>query len=229
MKYLNRRLSYLIAFIFLFTSIYFIPFADLINYLEVMSQKYPITASFLYVFLVIVGTVLFLPGSISMMISGYLFGFFQGVFLTIIGISFGAQAAFEFGRRAARPWVKKKIESNKYLQAIEIAIEEKSFVIIILTRLSLIIPFNILNYIYGSTSVKSLIHLLATFIGMLPAIMIYVYLGTFARDINQIISNEATPPELGNLIIFIGIFLMFFTAWVIHKAASNILKKYIND
>ena len=225
MKYLNRRLSYLIAFIFLFTSIYFIPFADLINYLEVMSQKYPITASFLYVFLVIVGTVLFLPGSISMMISGY----FQGVFLTIIGISFGAQAAFEFGRRAARPWVKKKIESNKYLQAIEIAIEEKSFVIIILTRLSLIIPFNILNYIYGSTSVKSLIHLLATFIGMLPAIMIYVYLGTFARDINQIISNEATPPELGNLIIFIGIFLMFFTAWVIHKAASNILKKYIND
>ena len=229
MKFLSSWFLYFIVLIFLIISFYFIPFVSLINYLEITSQKYPLVVSFSYVLLVIIGTVLFLPGSISMMISGYLFGFSQGFFLAIIGISLGAQTAFEFGRRVARPWVKKKISSNKYLQAIEMAIEEKAFIIIILTRLSLIIPFNILNYIYGSTSVKSPVHLLATLTGMLPAISIYVYLGTFTRDVSQIISNEATPSDISNWIIFIGIILMLLTAWVIHKAASNALKKYIND
>ena len=229
MKYFNRWFSYLITLIFLFTSIYFVPFTDLINYLELISQKYPLAASFSYVLLVTIGTLLFLPGSISMMISGYLFGFTQGFFLAVIGISLGAQVAFEFGRRMARSWVKKKISSNKYLQAIEIAIDQKAFIIIILTRLSLIIPFNVLNYIYGSTAVKSTVHFFATLIGMLPAIGIYVYLGSFARNISQIMSNEATPSEVGNWIILIGIALMFLTGWVIHKTASNALKNYIDN
>tara|TARA_Y100000389_G_C17469784_1_gene529257 strand:+ start:2311 stop:3000 length:690 start_codon:yes stop_codon:yes gene_type:complete len=229
MRKIIRWIIYFTTFIFLAVSLYYLPFASLINYLAIIVEKYPTASPLMYVLLVIVGIILFLPGSIAMMVSGFLFGFSQGVLFAVIGISLGSQAAFESGRRIARPWVKKKIAASERIQAIELALQEKAFVIIALTRLSLIIPFNILNYIYGASPVKSSIHFIATIIGMLPAITLYVYLGTFARDINQILSKEAPSSDLGDWVIFAGIILIIITTWVIHKAASKALEKHVSD
>jgi uncharacterized membrane protein YdjX (TVP38/TMEM64 family) len=229
MRKFMRWIIYFITFILLALSLYYLPFASLINYLAIIVEKYPTASPLMYVFLVIIGIILFLPGSVAMMISGFLFGFSQGFLFAIIGISLGAQAAFESGRRIARPWVKKKIAASERIQAIELALQEKAFVIIALTRLSLIIPFNILNYIYGASPVKSSTHFIATIIGMLPAITLYVYLGTFSKDINQILSKEATSSDLGDWMIFAGIIFIIITTWIIHKAASTALKKYVDD
>ena len=96
-----------------------------------------------------------------------------------------------------------------------------------MTRLSLVIPFNVLNYAYGITSVRPRVHLFATTLGMLPAVVLYVYLGTLARDLGQILSGEATPSELGYWIAAAGISAIVILTWAIHRAASRALQRHL--
>jgi len=121
------------------------------------------------------------------------------------------------------------VADNQRMHAIEAALREEAFVIVVLTRLSLILPFNLLNYAYGATSVRAATHLLATAIGMLPAIALYVYLGTLAHDLGQILSGEAAPSELGYWIIGAGIAAIAAATWVIHRTATRALERHLNE
>lgn len=111
--------------------------------------------------------------------------------------------------------------------AIEKGLKEEAFLIVVLTRLSLVIPFNVLNYAYGITSVTARTHLVATTLGMLPAVGLYVYLGTLAHDLSQILSGEATPSDLGYWIAAAGIAAIVVLTWVIHRTASRALARHV--
>ena len=62
---------------------------------------------------------------------------------------------------------------------------------------------------------------------MLPAVILYVYLGTLARDLGQILSGEATPSELGYWIAGAGIVAIIVLTWSIHRAASRALERHL--
>ena len=182
-----------------------------------------------YVIIVVIATMLFVPGSISMMIGGFLYGFGWGFVWAAIGIAVGAQAAFESGRWLARPWVSRKLDANPRMRSIAAALSKEAFLIVFLSRLSLPIPYNLLNYLYGATPVRASTYGVATATGMLPAVALYVYLGTVARDIEQILSGEATPSELGYWILAAGTVAIIAAMWVIHRTAAKALKKHIDE
>jgi uncharacterized membrane protein YdjX (TVP38/TMEM64 family) len=50
-----------------------------------------------------------------------------------------------------------------------------------LTRLSPVFPFALLNYAFGLTRVSLRDYVLASWIGMMPGTVLYVYLGSIAR------------------------------------------------
>jgi len=52
--------------------------------------------------------------------------------------------------------------------------------VVLLTRLSPVFPFTLLNYAFGVTQVNLGHYVLASWIGMLPGTVMYVYLGTLA-------------------------------------------------
>ena len=227
MRAVIRRMGLVAVVIVLATSLYYMPLANWVSALVEWGQQHPFAGPAAYMFFVVVATVLFLPGSVAMMIGGFLFGFLPGFLFAVIAIPAGAQGAFEFGRWVARPWVRKKVADNRRMHAIEAALREEAFVIVVLTRLSLILPFNLLNYAYGATSVRAVTHLLGTAIGMLPAIVLYVYLGTLAHDLGQILSGEAAPTELGYWIIGAGIAAIAAATWVIHRTATRALERHL--
>jgi len=224
-----KRLALAIVFVVLATSLYFLPLANWVTALVSWGQQHPILGPAAYMVFVVLATVLFLPGSVAMMIGGFLFGFVPGFLFAALALPFGAQGAFEFGRWVARPWVRKKVEGNRRMHAIEAALREQAFIIVVLTRLSLVIPFNLLNYAYGATSVKATTHWLATAVGMLPAVALYVYLGTLARDLGQILSGEVAPSELGYWILAAGIIAIVVATWVIHRTATRALERHLID
>jgi uncharacterized membrane protein YdjX (TVP38/TMEM64 family) len=224
-----KRVALAVVFVALATSLSFLPLASWVSALVDWGQQNPVLGPLVYMVFVVLATVLFLPGSIAMMIGGFLFGFLPGFLFVALALPFGAQGAFEFGRWIARPWIRKKVANNGRMQLIEAALREEAFLIIVLTRLSLIIPFNLLNYAYGATSVKATTHWIATAVGMIPAIAMYVYLGTLARDIGQILSGDAAPPELGYWIIAAGIGAILAATWVIHRTATRALEKHMTE
>lgn len=223
-----KRTGLVLVFIALATSLYFLPLANWIALLIEWGRSHPVLGPVIYMAFVVLATVLFLPGSVAMMIGGFLYGFLPGFLFVALALPVGAQGAFEFGRWLARPWIRRKVANNRRMQVIEAALNEQAFVIIVLTRLSLIIPFNLLNYAYGATSVKATTHWMATAVGMLPAIALYVYLGTLARDLGQILSGKAAPTELGYWILLGGIAAIVLATWVIHRTATRALEKHLN-
>ena len=221
-----NRLAISIAFVALVYSLYLLPFADWVAATVAWAQGHPVAGPAIYVLCVVLGTVAFVPGSVSMMIGGFLFGLVPGFLLTAIGISLGAQSAFLAGRKGARHWVERRVAESRRLTAIEKGLHEEAFLIVVLTRLSLVIPFNLLNYAYGITSVRPAMHFVATTVGMLPAVALYVYLGTLARDLGQILSGDATPTQLGYWIAAVGITGL---TWAIHRTASRALERHLPD
>ena len=222
-----NRVALTAVFVALAYSLYALPFADWIAVIVEWSKLHPIVGPALYIVGVVIATVLFVPGSGSMMIAGFLFGLLPGIVFAAVGIAVGAQCAFLVARLGARHWVEEKVAGNPRMQAIEKGLREEAFLIIVLTRLSLVIPFNVLNYSYGVTSVTARTHLVATTLGMLPAVGLYVYLGTLARDLGQILSGEATPSDLGYWIAAAGITAIVVLTWAIHRTASRALARHL--
>ena len=224
---LLQRLGLIVVFAGLAWGATFFPLADWIAGSPGWARQHSVAGPLAYLVFVAVAAVLFLPGSAVIMFAGFLFGFVPGMLIALLAVPIAAQCAFEVGRWFARPWVQKKMAMNPKLQAIEKGLHEEAFLIVALTRLSLIIPFNLLNYIYGATSVRASVYFFATAIGMLPAIALYVYLGTLARDLGQILSGNAAPPELGYWIISAGLIGIAFTTWIIHRTATQTLQKHL--
>jgi uncharacterized membrane protein YdjX (TVP38/TMEM64 family) len=135
----------------------------------------------LFIAVYVLATVLFMPGSALTLGAGALFGVVWGSLYVSIGSTLGATAAFLVGRHLARPWVASKIEGNASFAAIDRAVADEGWKIVGLTRLSPVFPFSLLNYAFGLTRVKLRDYVLASWIGMMPGTVMYVYLGALAR------------------------------------------------
>jgi uncharacterized membrane protein YdjX (TVP38/TMEM64 family) len=146
----------------------------------------------LFVLLYIVAAVLFVPGSALTLGAGALFGVGLGSVLVSVGATLGATAAFLVGRYLARDWVAKKIEGNAAFAALDRAVASEGWKIVGLTRLSPAFPFTLLNYAFGLTRVSLRDYVLASWIGMMPGTVMYVYLGSLARAAGE---RSRTPAE----------------------------------
>jgi len=120
-----------------------------------------------------------------------LFGVAWGSVYVSIGATLGATAAFLVGRYFARAWVTAKIEGSEKFAAIDRAVGDEGWKIVGLTRLSPVFPFTLLNYAFGLTRVRLRDYVLASWIGMLPGTVMYVYLGSLARAG----AHQRTPGE----------------------------------
>ncbi len=145
----------------------------------------------------ILATLLFLPGLIPTMAAGVLFGVIQGTLLVSISSISGATLAFLTGRYLAREWVAAMIRGNQKFEAIDAAVAQEGWKIVGLTRLSPVFPFNLLNYAFGLTQVSLKHYFLASWIGMLPGTVMYVYIGSLAGDLATLGSGDrsVTPAE----------------------------------
>jgi uncharacterized membrane protein YdjX (TVP38/TMEM64 family) len=143
----------------------------------------------------IAACVLFIPGSIMTIGAGVLFGVVRGSVYVSIGATIGATFAFLIGRYFAREWVAGKLAGNATFNEIDAAVGGEGWKIVGLTRLSPVFPFNLLNYAYGLTRVSLRDYVIASWIGMLPGIVMYTYIGSLVGDLTQLdTAPRARPP-----------------------------------
>src|SRR5260221_154410 len=135
----------------------------------------------IFIAIYVVATVLFIPGSVLTLGAGAGFGVGWGSVYVSIGSTLGATGAFLVGRYLARDTIARKIEGNERFAAIDKAVASEGWKIVGLTRLSPVFPFTLLNYAFGLTRVKLGHYLLASWIGMMPGTVMYVYLGSLAK------------------------------------------------
>lgn len=143
----------------------------------------------------IVATILLVPGSILTLAAGALFGLWRGTLIVLVAASTGATAAFLIARYLARGRVAARVGRDARFAAIDRAIGAAGLRIVVLLRLSPVVPFNLLNYALGITSVRLRDYVIAC-IAMLPGTLLYVYYGRVIGDIAALAAGERVDRDV---------------------------------
>src|SRR6476646_10896969 len=172
----------------------------------------------MFIVVYILMTLAGLPNALLMLGSGTLFGFSKGVLYASIADILGATACYVVGKTIARKQIKKWLAKNPKFIEIDKAIARKGWKIILLTRLSPILPSSILNYGFSSTKVKFRDYFIFTWIGMLPVVAFYVYRGSFGV---RMFGKSGTPENL--LLQLAGLLATIATAIYTTRVAQRAL------
>lgn len=173
--------------------------------------------------------VLLVPASILTLGTGFVFGLTVGTVTASTGGILGAVAAFLAGRLLVRRWLLRRMAGHPKFIAIDRAIGSQGFRIVFLSRLSPVLPFNILNYAYGATTVSLKDYFLASWIGMLPETFMYVYLGSGARSLTDVATGQVTTGAAQEVMFWIGLVATVLVIVTVTRITRRALQQTITD
>ena len=225
-RYLRRLLPLGFALALIAAAV-FLPLSEWAGALEAWNRGHPVGGAAVFVFGSVLAAALFVPGSIIAMLAGYLFGFVSGAVLALVALTLGAWVALLAGRFLVRDWAKSKIDGSRTLAALDHAVGQKGILVVALVRASLVVPYNLLNYVLGATGIRAVPYIIGTCLGMIPPSLLYAYLGTLARSIEDIQSGRLDAELPGAPIIVVGVVVVVTAVLVIQRTASRVLREQL--
>lgn len=164
----------------------------------------------------VAATVTALPVAAVSMAAGWAYGVGWGMAVTVPVALAAALAGFGVGRTLLRGRIEERLRRDRRFAAIDRAIGDEGFRITLLVRLSPILPFGILNYALSATSVRPGTYAAATAIGIAPATLMYVYLGSLA-------SGDSAGSGVAGAATWFGVALTAVAVVVVARTARRAL------
>jgi uncharacterized membrane protein YdjX (TVP38/TMEM64 family) len=152
----------------------------------------------------VLGTLLFFPGSVLTLGAGFLYGLAGGLAVVVPGSILGSLLAFLLGRTVLRGPTQRLLRRHPRFAAVDTAVAQKAFAVVVLLRLSPLFPFNLLNYGLGVTRVPLLPYLLGSAVGMLPGTLLYVYLGSLLTSASELLGGKRPDSGWAGRALFLG-------------------------
>lgn len=228
----RNALRVFLLFVAVFLVLYLVRVTDARYLLRVILQKISDLgpwAPFWFVLTYIVACLTFFPGFILTMGAGVLFGVIKGTVFVSVGATLGASAAFILSRYVARAWVIKKFAANARFRAIDDAVAKDGWKIVGLIRLSPVFPFIPMNFLFGLTPIPFWHFFFATWIGIIPLCLMFVYLGSLLSDIAAL---GTQPIAVGNtkwIVSGIGVITTIIVSIIITRIARKALASKLPD
>ena len=211
----------------LFLTMKFMPVQQWLRNFNDWVGQMGVVGIFIFIIVYAVATVLLAPGSVLTIGAGFAFGLWKGFVAVSAGSTLGAALAFLVARFIARDKIEAIAQRNEKFRRIDNAIGKQGAKLILLLRLSPIIPFNLSNYFYGLTAVKFWPYVLASWIGMMPGTFLYVYIGTAGKAAASAAAGGEAMKHGWQYWTFMSVGLVatiIVTIWVT-KIARNALRK----
>jgi uncharacterized membrane protein YdjX (TVP38/TMEM64 family) len=180
-----------------------------------------------FILIYIAGCVLFVPGSALTLGAGILFGVPRGSIIVSIAATLGATAAFLIARYLAREWVAGKLAAHPKFSAVDQAVASEGWKMVGLIRLSPIFPFSLMNYAFGITRVSLRDYVLASWIGMLPGTVMYVYIGSLIGDLGNLGSTNRQKTLLEWTLYAVGLLATIVITFYVTRTARKALGERI--
>lgn len=139
-----------------------------------------------------IATASVVPGVFFVTITaGYLFGPWVGGIATSIAATFGALIVYGVARSALGRSMREKAEARGGLmERVCTAIDRDTFWYVLASRLAVVVPFHMINLAAGVMAVRLGPYTLATVIGLLPAHIIYCWIGS---RLNTLLAENPNP------------------------------------
>jgi uncharacterized membrane protein YdjX (TVP38/TMEM64 family) len=202
-------------------AVYWLPVAPWVQGLAQAARGTGTLGVVIFIAAYVVSTVAFLPGSILTLAAGFAYGPVWGLAIASPASVAGATCAFLLGRTLLRGWAEKKVGASPRARALDGAIEREGFTLVLLLRLSPLFPFNLLNYALSLTRVRLGAYILASFLGMLPATALYVYLGSLAPAAAELSSAAQGGGGARTLLYIAGLLATVAVVALVTRAARR--------
>ena len=186
---------------------------ELRGWIEGLGALGPVVFALIYA----VATVAAVPASLLTLAAGAMFGSVIGIATVAVGATAGAAAAFAIARWLARDAVAAWLAKSERFAKLDAMTARHGAIIVAITRLVPIFPFNLLNYGFGLTRVSFGTYLLWSFVCMLPGIALYV---VGADALRRGLADGRTP--WGQLATLVGLFVLLL---LVVRRARRILAR----
>ncbi len=174
--------------------------------LQALIQKAGLWAPLGYIALYAVGTLALLPSTPLNISGGLLFGPWWGILWTSMGAVVAAAIAFFFSRTVGRPTMEKRLAGR--WQTMDAEIHRGGLFYMFAIRLIPVMPYGIVNFAAGLTSIRFRDFLIGTILGTVPSVLPFVLVG----------SSGVKALSTGNLWPLLGALgltgaLLLFSTW----------------
>ncbi len=150
------------AVIVLASAAYFFPLVPALEHVSAWLGGLGVIGAALFAVLIAVSSLCLLPASPFIIAASAVFGFSLGLLTSAVGIILGAASGYFLSRLFLRKDVADQLKGRPTFKAIDQAIAEEGWKIVLLLRLCPI-PFGLANYLYGLTAIPFLPYLITTF------------------------------------------------------------------
>ena len=159
----------------------------------------------IYIFIVL----LILPASWLSIAAGYLYGTYLGSVIVFISAFVGASISFFISKRFLSKKVLDMINKYPKLSLLENIIQKGGLKLIVLTRLSPLFPFSILNYFYGLNNITYK-DFSISLICIIPGTFLYCSVGSLLNDLSDIVTLKLNNNLFTSLISIISTSLIIY-------------------
>src|SRR6266702_514898 len=171
----------------------FFPVADFVEALQERVMRWGALGAICYPLLFAVCNILLLPGGVLAVGGGFFFGLWWGFLVVFAGNIIGAAISFALSRWVAGQWFRRKLSQDPALRALQPAVQRESWKIVLLSQLHPLFPTSLLNYCYGLTRIRFRTYMLWASIGRVPALFLYVYVGTLGQLGLKMMRGKSQP------------------------------------
>ncbi len=168
------------AVIVLASAAYFFPLVPALEQVSAWLGGLGVIGAALFAVLIAVSSLCLLPASPFIIAASAVFGFSLGLLTSAVGIILGAASGYFLSRLFLRKDVADQLKGRPSFKAIDQAIAEEGWKIVLLLRLCPI-PFGLANYLYGLTAIPFLPYLITTFLGAVPGLLLFSHLGSAGK------------------------------------------------
>lgn len=151
--------------------------------IEQWLERAGIWGPIIYIILYTIGTLLILPSTPLNLSGGAIFGVWWGTLWTTIAALVAAIVAFAFTRTVGREMVARRLAGR--WEAIDAEMRQGGLFYMFAIRLLPLIPYGIVNFAAGLTSIRFRDYLIGTLLGTVPGILPFVMMGAGLQALSK--------------------------------------------
>jgi uncharacterized membrane protein YdjX (TVP38/TMEM64 family) len=183
-------------------------------------------APVLFVLIYVAAAVTLAPAFFLTVAGGALFGVWQGSLLVFVGASLGSSAVYALASPLARTRWMRRVTRDQRVAAVKNAVAGGGVRIMLLLRLSPLVPYSILNYALALSGVRYADFVVAL-LGMIPAIILYTYYGKVVGDVAALAAGVSPPRGVEYyLLLGVGLVAVAVSTTMITRAARREMERH---
>jgi uncharacterized membrane protein YdjX (TVP38/TMEM64 family) len=220
-----KLLSAIGTVIVLATVAYFFPLVPALEHASAWLGGLGVVGAALFAVLIAASSLCLLPASPFVIAAAAVYGFYLGFLTSVVGIILGAASGYLLSRLFLRKDLADQLKGRPTFRAIDQAIAEEGWKIVLLLRLCPI-PFGLANYLYGLTAIPFVPYLVTSVLGAVPGTILFSHLGSAGKAGIQALASGNLNKSGGEIaLLVLSLAAAIVLIFLLPRLARRVIEK----